>query len=354
MLKLLRFEFRRIIKSVFFWIITAYSFVMPVLTAFIYRALITLDLDDGIKFTAVNLSKDELTFLTWMIAVSFITDLPKFVALFTCLHLGRDYTDGIVRNKIIAGHSRGAIYGSYMITQMAASVFLCCIYMFSALFGLVISGIGAYLNGGEMFVRFGVAIIVFLVMTVSFVVLALIFRRRALPLILCILIAVMSNGVGAVIGSFNTPSKAVEDYIRIRHEKYEEMIEAGLIDEDTVEDLEDKYDKDSYLGVAWKLFHPVYVVSPIGFEGDYQAGGVTNLVSGAAEYTDEIDFSVNFIMQAMYSGDVSPVTPHDLKKVDSMHLSYAKNNLIYIGKSVAWMAVIGTWGFLVFRKKNLF
>ncbi|WP_034448934.1 ABC transporter permease subunit [Butyrivibrio sp. AE2032] len=354
MLKLLRFEFRRIIKSVFFWIVAAYSFVWPVLTALFYAALMSLDLEDGIKFNPINISQDEVTFLTWMLSVAFITELPKFVALFTCLHLGRDYTDGIVRNKIIAGHSRGEIYGSYMITQIAASVFLCIVYIFSSMFGLWVSGIGVGVNGGEMFARFGVAIVVFLVMTVSFVVLSLIFRRRALPVILCILIAIMSNAAAAVIGSFNTPGKAVDDYIRVRHENYEEMIEAGMLDEDDVEDLEDEYDKDSFLGVAWKIFHPVYVVSPIGFEGDYQAGGVTSLVSGSAEYADEIDFSVNFIMQSMYSGDMSSVTPHDLKKVDSMHLTYAENNLIYIGKSVAWMAVIGAWGFVIFRRKNLF
>ena len=374
MLKLLIFEFRRISRSVFFWIVAAYSFIWPVLTALFYRAILTLNTDEGIRFDPVDFSRDEITYLTWLIAVAFITELPKFTALFTCLHIGRDYTDGIIRNKIIAGHSRFSIYGSYMITQIAASVVLCLIYIFSAFFGLAVSGIGVDLNHGEMFSRFAVAIVVFLVMTVTFVVLAVIFRRRALPVILCILIAMMSNAAAAVVGNFGTPSKACNDYINIRNEHYENMIEAGIVDKNTVKKYEDEYDRDHFLGIAWKIIHPAYVISPIGFEGDYGAGGASGLLmGGAAEYADEINYAEQFyynddsqymIMSSMsvdgdyYSGDFDAdklfLTLKDLKKVDSLHMEYSTLNWIYVGKSVIWMAVIAAWGFIVFRKKNLF
>ena len=373
MLKLLAFEFRRIAKSVFFWIVAAYSFIWPVLTALFYRAIMSLDLEDGIKFTQINLGTDEIRFLTWMIAAAFLTELPKFTALFTCLHLGRDYTDGIVRNKIIAGHSRASIYGSYMISQIAASVVLCVIYIFSALFGLAVSGIGVDVNGGEMFARFAVAIIVFLVMTATFSVLAVIFRRRAVPVILCIIIAMSSNVAAAVIGSFNTPSKAVNDYLEKRNDHYEELADSGIVDSDLVEEIEKEYGKDYFLGIAWKICHPAYVISPIGFEGDYQAGGATSMImGGGAEYLDEINYAERFyysdqsqytIMSSMTvdadswdkigSSDVV-LTIRDFEKIDSLHMEYSTLNWIYIGKSVAWMAVIYAWGFIVFRKKNMF
>ncbi len=354
MLKLLKFEFRRIIKSVFFWIVAGFSFIWPIITALFYRAVLSLDLSDGIKFSDLILGDDEIKFLTWMLSIAFMTELPKFIALFTCLHLGRDYTDGIVRNKIIAGHSRASIYGSYMITQMAASAFLCSVYFLSGLLGLAISGIGANINGGEMFLRAGVGICVFLVMTVTFVVLSLIFRRRALPMILCILIAITSNGAAAVIGNYNTPSKACDDYLELRHERYEDLVELGVMDDDMVEEIEEEFGKDYYLGIPWKIFHPVYVLTPIGYEGDYSAGGATGLLSGSMEYLDEIDFSSKFIIQYMFDGDISGITPRDLKKIDSMSISYSELNLIYIGKSLAWMIVIGGWGYVLFRKKNLF
>ncbi|MBR3247910.1 MAG: ABC transporter permease subunit [Clostridiales bacterium] len=373
MLKLIIFELRRISRSVFFWIVAAYSFIWPVITALFYRAIMSLDLSDGIKFNELNLSSDEITYLTWMIAVAFLTELPKFTALFTCLHLGRDYTDGIVRNKIIAGHSRFAIFGSYMITQLAASVVLCVIYILSALFGLAVSGIGVDVNGGEMFARFAVAIVVFLVMTATFSVISVIFRRRAIPVILCIIIAMSSNVAAAVIGSFNTPSKACDDYLKVRNDHYEEMAEAGLVDISVVKKYEKEYGKDYFLGIPWKICHPAYVISPMGFEGDYQAGGATTMLAGGGtEYTDEIDFATRFyysdesqyyIMEAISVDSIDQGTidaddivlmPRDFNRIDSLHMKYSTLNWIYIGKSVAWMAVIYVWGFIVFRKKNLF
>ena len=354
MLKLLGFEFRRIFKSVFFWIVAGFSFIWPVLTALLYRAILSLDLSDGIRFQELNLGPEDVKYFTWIIAVAFITELPKFIALLTCLHIGRDYTDGVIRNKIIAGHSRISIYGSYLITQMAASVCICIIYILSAFFGLAVSGMGVDINGGEMFARFGTAIVVFLVMTVTFTVLATIFRKRALPLILCILIAISSNAVAAVVGSFNTPGSACDGYLEARHENYEDMVDAGFMDDDYVEELEEKYDKDAFMGVAWKIFHPVYVVTPFGFEGDYAAGGVTSLVGGGVEYSEKLDFSYYFLSKSFTLGDNSQVTPNRIRKIDSMQISYDELNWIYIGKSVAWMTVIAAYGFVVFRKKNMF
>lgn len=372
MLKLLAFEFRRISKSVFFWIIAGYSVIWPIIVALFYRLIMSLDLSGGLSFQDPDLGKDEITFLTWMLAVAFITELPKFTALFTCLHLGRDYSDGIVRNKIIAGHSRLAIYCSYMITQLAASTVLCIIYILSTLFGLAVSGLGVDVNGGEMFARFAVAIVVFLVMTSAFSVLAVIFRKRAVPVILSIIIAMTSNVASAVIGNFNTPSAAVNDYIELRNDHYDDLIEAGIVDKATVKKYEEENGRDHFLGIAWKIFHPVYVISPIGFEGDYQAGGATSLaLGGSVEYSDEINFAQQFyynddsqynILNSLsvddslggLEADELVITLNDYRKVDSLHLKYSTLNWVYLGKSLAWMAVIYAWGYIVFRKKNIF
>ena len=106
MLELLRFEFRRLSKSIFFRIVGAYSIAWPVLVVVIFRLVIGLFMKDtGLNFADIGMDKSEIRYLTWMISVGFINDLPKFLALFVCLHVGRDFTDGIVRNKITAGHS---------------------------------------------------------------------------------------------------------------------------------------------------------------------------------------------------------------------------------------------------------
>lgn len=373
MSNLIKFEFKRIFQSVFFWIVTAFSVVWPILTALVYRVILSLtfDFDNGMSFKDLNLPQSMLTALTWLIAASFITELPKLVALFTCLHIGRDYTDGIIRNKITAGHSRGSIYFSYMITQLCASVFFCVVYICCGLLGLAISGFGVDLNGGEIFGRFAVSIIVFLVMTVLFVVLSLIFRRRAAPIIFCILIALMSNGVSAVIGLYNTSPKAADIYLEQRHSYFVEMIKEGYTDKDTVKLLEKEYRKSKLLGMGfgWQLFYPVYAITPLGYEGDYQIGGFTTMSIASGDYKQEIDYASDLMQKdgSLYdinpiydwyldepSGDMPVFSLEQFDDEPAMHMSYSKLNWIYTGKSLVWIAVIGAWGFTVFRKKNLF
>lgn len=364
MLNLLKFEFRRILKSVFFRIVAGYCVVWPLLVALFYRIIFNISLNDsGLKISDFEMADDELRFLTWMLAVAFINELPKFIALFACIHIGSDYSNGMMRNKIIAGHSRNSLYFSYMLTQIASTVAWCILYICSALLGLLVFGIGIDLNGGEMFARFGVAIVVTLVITVISVVLSLSFRKRAVPIIFAIVLVMVMSTATMVIGNFNLPSKAVKDYIEIRHERYEDMIDEGILTEDTVEELEETFDRDYYLNLPWKICHPAYLISNLGFNGDYSTD-TASMLFGSPEYTDEIDFSGTFASDSysidLFGGapsggfDLSGITKRDLRHVDSMHLTYTELNLIYLGKSMAWILFVGGWGYLVFRKKNLF
>ena len=353
MRNLLKCEFTRLTRSVFFWIITGFCVLWPIITALFYHGILAFTFTaTGIGFEDVELPKEMLRYLTWMISVSFITELPKFSALFACIHIGREYTDGIVRNKIIAGHSRTKIYLSYVLTQLAANAFLCIVYIGASLFGLWISGLGVEVNGGEMFLRLGVGIVVFLTLSLIFIVLATIFRRRALPLILSIVIAMISTTTAAVIGNFNLPSKAVDDYIELRSESYEDLVDMGYFSNREVEKLEEEYDKDYYVGLGWKIFHPAYVVTPIGFESDYQASSTGILFGSSMEYTDEINFTEDFYESTFY--DKSMLSPNDIDDLDSMHVSYGTLNLIYLAKCFIYMLFIGGWGLFIFRKKNMF
>ncbi|MBR6986885.1 MAG: ABC transporter permease [Clostridiales bacterium] len=353
MRNLLKCEFTRLTRSVFFWIITGFCVLWPIITALFYHGILAFTFTaTGIGFEDVELPKEMLRYLTWMISVSFITELPKFSALFACIHIGREYTDGIVRNKIIAGHSRTKIYLSYVLTQLAANAFLCIVYIGASLFGLWISGLGVEVNGGEMFLRLGVGIVVFLTLSLIFIVLATIFRRRALPLILSIVIAMISTTAAAVIGNFNLPSKAVDDYIELRSESYEDLVDMGYFSNREVEKLEEEYDKDYYVGLGWKIFHPAYVVTPIGFESDYQASSAGILFGSSMEYTDEINFTEDFYESTFY--DKSMLSPSDIDDLDSMHVSYGTLNLIYLAKCFVYMIFIGGWGLFIFRKKNMF
>lgn len=54
-------------------------------------------------------------------------------AAFVSLFVGTEYSDGTIRNKIIIGHSRTAIYFSNLIACSAAGFFMCLAYLLPAL-----------------------------------------------------------------------------------------------------------------------------------------------------------------------------------------------------------------------------
>lgn len=50
-------------------------------------------------------------------------------AVFSGLFLGAEYSDGAIRNKLIIGHSRSAIYCSNLLTNIAAALLQCVVYL---------------------------------------------------------------------------------------------------------------------------------------------------------------------------------------------------------------------------------
>lgn len=63
----------------------------------------------------------------YSMAIGFLT------AAFVSFFVGTEYSDGTIRNKIIIGHSRAAIYFSNLITCSAAGFFMCLAYLLPAL-----------------------------------------------------------------------------------------------------------------------------------------------------------------------------------------------------------------------------
>ena len=64
------------------------------------------------------------------------------MAVFIAVFLGTEYSDGAVRNKIAAGHERGAIYLANLMTAAAA----CCLFI--AVYLLTVLMVGLPLLGG--------------------------------------------------------------------------------------------------------------------------------------------------------------------------------------------------------------
>lgn len=66
---------------------------------------------------------------------------PIALSVFTSLFVGSEYGNGTLRNKIIAGHRRAAVYSANLIVTVVAGIMMCVAYMLPHL------GLGLLLNG---------------------------------------------------------------------------------------------------------------------------------------------------------------------------------------------------------------
>ena len=352
--KLLRFEFRRIRSNLFFWLLTLYCVVWPMFVATFYRLLFSLKItEDGFSFGQLNLTGDDKKFVTWVILSAFFSEMPKFMALFTCLYIGKDQSDGFVRNKIISGHSRLSVFMSNNIAQTLVTVFWCVVYICFGMLGLLINGIGPVLNGGEMLSRLATAIAVLLVLSALFTSVAFAFRNRAVPVVLSILFTMVISGVCMATGMFAIPKAASDSYEKYFSEAVELNVEQGYIIREAADELKKANTADKIRGgKAWYIFHPVYQATNAGFQKDYGMPNGLELVSGDFIYKDKIDYSDDMVMAALLQ-DVG-LDKDTLSKMDGIQTSFATKNLEYVVKSVIWYVVFTCAGFILFKRRDLF
>ncbi len=103
--KLLRAGFARLAKSRIFWICTAVSFGIGVISSITrYREMMDI--------TGYSYSMEDILFTNCIF-------MPIFSAVFAGLFIGTEYSDGTIRNKLIAGHARSAVYFSNIIVCSA-------------------------------------------------------------------------------------------------------------------------------------------------------------------------------------------------------------------------------------------
>ena len=351
--KLLRFEFKRIRMNLFFWIITAYCVVWPIFVAGFYRLMYTINIgENGITFDKLTMTPETSRYTTWLILSAFFAEMPKFMALFTCLYIGKDTSDGFVRNKIIAGHSRLSVFMTNNIAQSLVTIFWCIVYVCFGALGLKIMGIGPDINGGEMLMRVATAIIVLLVMSALFTSLAMAFRNRALPVVLAILFTMIIGTVTMVVGMFNMPKPAADSYEKCCAEVIEWNVLEGNYTEGEGKSLMKMHSSENIRGgKAWYIFHPVYQATTAGFQSDFNMPNALGL-SSDMNYRDEYSFSEDFVMTAL-SGNVL-VNKETFDKQPGVTTSYGMKCLEYVLKSVIWYAIVTAAGFIMFRKKDLF
>lgn len=110
-------------------------------------------------------------------------------AVVCCLFLGREYQDGTLRNKLIAGHSRGAIYLSGWLVNTASTLLLCLgCFLAACLFG--IPAFGGFQGEPNTILLLALAsLLCAAVYAALFTMIQMLTSSRAAAVTLCILIA---------------------------------------------------------------------------------------------------------------------------------------------------------------------
>lgn len=80
-----------------------------------------------------------------------------FIAVFSTLFLSREYSDGAVRNKVIAGHARRDIYLAHLTLVFLAALIMLFSGMVGALVGIPVLG-GFQMGAGQLFLYFAIVI----------------------------------------------------------------------------------------------------------------------------------------------------------------------------------------------------
>lgn len=114
--RLLRANFSRLLKNKLFWI------------------LISIELFMGGLFPVLHYMDNIDEKSAWtMDSTIFIYSLfvPLMVSLLTALFIGSDYSDGTMRNKLIAGQVRRNIYAVNLVVNMEAAFLLCFAFWIS-------------------------------------------------------------------------------------------------------------------------------------------------------------------------------------------------------------------------------
>lgn len=110
-----------------------------------------------------------------------------FIAVFTGLFLGTEYSDGTLRNKLIVGHTRAQVYLSNLLTTTTASLLMLAVWFIGGLVG--IPALGAWRMGASnLLIYFGISSLMVAALSAIFALTGMLLTNRAIAAVVSILI----------------------------------------------------------------------------------------------------------------------------------------------------------------------
>ncbi|HCT16130.1 MAG TPA: ABC transporter permease [Ruminococcaceae bacterium] len=191
MSKLLKANFFRLVKDKTFLLLTVIMFAVGALLPFAHYM-------DSVH-----------SGVPWALDFSFFTYAflaPILLAVLTSLFVGNEYSNGTIRNKIIAGHRRICIYLSNLIVCIAAGIVMCAAYTVPHVcLGLLLNGrFGSPARTVILYIGLSAALIT--AVATLFVLIAMLCQNKAHTAAGCILLAFILLLFGVYItSSLNEP-----------------------------------------------------------------------------------------------------------------------------------------------------
>ena len=169
MRKLLRANLSRLIKSRTLHLCMAAAFLLSV-------------------FFLINLRADneDLTVLDEII-VQVMPFLPIFYAVFASLFLGVEYQDNTMRNKIIAGHSRAAVYAANLIAVTIGCLAIMLSWLATAAIGAIKFG-GFVQSADVLLLQFAIIALLTAAISAILTIIGMLMSNRAVSAVAAILL----------------------------------------------------------------------------------------------------------------------------------------------------------------------
>ena len=200
MYKLINANLFRLRKNIIFWLFIIISICTDAFIIFHYKSTIKLN------ETYINMvTLDE-------IINKFIVILGLFIAIFVSLFIGREYSDGIIRNKIVAGHSRTSIYLSNLATCVIVGIIVEIIHL------AIILLVGTYIFGklqmsvSKLILLIVSSTLIIVLYTSIYIFITMIFSEITISTVVCIFLFIamyiISGSVSATVHAtpYNTTS----------------------------------------------------------------------------------------------------------------------------------------------------
>lgn len=307
MSKLLRAGIRRYTHNIVFWLALVVTGIVAVIGAGEARSFYF----DDVYCVVV--------FISFAVMISWI--------------VGREYDEGIFRNKVVSGHTKGQIYISELILGIGS-----CLLMF-LLFGTIFIAFNSYVftkvSLGVCISIFFDALLVNVCFAVILVTLSCLISKRAIVAIVNMILV-----LAIIFASYAVQSVVEQDeyYLEWEYEEHTVTDEFGThIEATPIEGSEYEVKNPNYIdGPIRTIFETIYDILPYGHMTEYIS--LTNDWFGYDYYKDYPEANVTWET----SGKDLTVNKGDVAEINA--------NLIW---SMIANGTICAVGYICFRKKEL-